>query len=80
MQELHMTPQKENFVRLAAAVKFAGFAETGGEAKLIIQDGKVTVNGEVCTQRGKKLQSGAVIRFYAKEVEVLIDDGDPAPC
>ena len=46
------------FIRLDALLKFAGLVETGGEAKLIIQEGGVTVNGEVCTMRGKKLRPG----------------------
>ena len=46
------------FIKLQDLLKFAGAAETGGEAKLLIQDGRVSVNGEVCTQRGKKLRPG----------------------
>ena len=46
------------FIRLDALLKFAGAVETGGEAKVIIQDGEVQVNGEVCTMRGKKLYPG----------------------
>ena len=46
------------FIRLDALLKFAGAVETGGEAKLLIQEGRVSVNGQVCTQRGKKLWPG----------------------
>lgn len=46
------------FIRLDALLKFAGLVETGGEAKLAIQNGEVTVNGEICTMRGKKLRPG----------------------
>ena len=46
------------FIRLDALLKFAGAVETGGEAKLLIQEGSVSVNGEVCTMRGKKLYPG----------------------
>ena len=46
------------FIRLDALLKFAGAVETGGEAKLLIQDGQVSVNGEPCTMRGKKLYPG----------------------
>ena len=46
------------FIRLDALLKFAGAVETGGEAKLLIQNGEVKVNGEVCTMRGKKLFPG----------------------
>ena len=46
------------FIKLQDLLKFAGAVETGGEAKLIIQNGEVRVNGQVCTQRGKKLCPG----------------------
>ena len=46
------------FIRLDALLKFAGAVETGGEAKLLIQNGEVKVNGEVCTVRGKKRRPG----------------------
>ena len=46
------------FIKLQDLLKFAGAVETGGEAKLIIQNGEVRVNGEVCTMRGKKLYPG----------------------
>ena len=46
------------FIRLDALLKFAGAVETGGEAKLLIQDGGVKVNGDVCTMRGRKLYPG----------------------
>lgn len=46
------------FIKLDSLLKFAGVVETGGEAKLAIQEGHVTVNGEVCTMRGKKLRPG----------------------
>ena len=46
------------FIKLQDLLKFAGAVETGGEAKLLIQEGRVSVNGEVCTLRGKKLCPG----------------------
>lgn len=46
------------FIKLDALLKYAGAAGTGGEAKQFIQDGDVTVNGEVCSMRGKKIRSG----------------------
>ena len=46
------------FIRLDALLKFAGAVETGGEAKMVIQNGEVKVNGEVCAMRGKKLRPG----------------------
>ena len=49
------------FIRLDALLKFTGAAETGGEAKTLIQDGEVTVNGEPCTMRTKKIRPGDVV-------------------
>ena len=46
------------FIKLDSALKFANMAESGGEAKTMVQDGYVSVNGEVCTQRGRKLRDG----------------------
>lgn len=49
---------KSPFIKLEQLLKFANILETGGQAKLAIQDGLVSVNGEVCTMRGKKLVEG----------------------
>ena len=57
MSEGHIKINTE-FIKLEALLKFAGVAETGGEAKLAIQNGEVRVNGELCTMRGKKLHPG----------------------
>ena len=57
MREEHIKISTE-FSRLDALLKFAGLVETGGEAKLSIQNGEVTVNGEPCAMRGKKLRPG----------------------
>ena len=49
---------RTEFIKLQDLLKFAGAVETGGDAKLIIQEGRVSVNGEVCTMRGKKMRAG----------------------
>ncbi len=54
---------KEDFIRLDSALKFSGVVGTGGQAKMIIQEGLVLVNGEVCTMRGKKLRNGDKFQF-----------------
>lgn len=46
------------FIKLQDLLKFAGAVETGGDAKLVVQEGRVQVNGETCTMRGKKLRPG----------------------
>ncbi len=58
------------FIKLDALLKFSGIAETGGDAKLIVQDGEVSVNGEICTQRGRKIRAGDIIRVGDLEFSV----------
>ena len=55
------------YIKLQDLLKFAAAVETGGEAKLVIQEGDVTVNGEVCTMRGKKLRPGDTVTFRGEE-------------
>lgn len=59
-KKLHI---KEDFIRLDSAMKLGNMVVTGGHAKIVIQDGEVKVNGEVCTMRGKKLRSGDTVEF-----------------
>lgn len=54
---------KENFIRLDSALKLASAVSTGGYAKIVIQNGEVAINGEICLMRGKKLYSGDVFTF-----------------
>ena len=51
------------FIKLQDALKFANVVYSGGEAKTLVQEGAVTVNGEVCTMRGKKLYPGDKFGF-----------------
>ena len=51
------------YIKLQDAMKFANIVYSGGEAKALIQDGTVQVNGEVCTMRGKKLRPGDKFTF-----------------
>ena len=51
------------FIKLQDAMKFANIVYSGGEAKALIQEGQVTVNGEVCTMRGKKMRDGDKFGF-----------------
>ena len=52
-----------DFIRLDSFLKMCDAVQTGGHAKIVIQEGEVWVNGEVCTQRGKKLRSGDSAEF-----------------
>ena len=58
------------YIKLDSLLKYAALVGTGGEAKTVISEGLVTVNGEVCTMRGKKLRSGDVVRFERFTLEV----------
>lgn len=60
------------FIKLDALLKFASLVGSGGEAKMLIQDGQVKVNGEVCTMRGKKIRSGDVVSVDGNEVKVIL--------
>ena len=58
------------FIKLEALLKLANLVGTGGEAKMLIQDGQASVNGEVCTMRGKKLRPGDTVQFQGQEILV----------
>ena len=58
------------FIKLEALLKFAGVTTTGGEAKERIQAGEVQVNGQVCTQRGKKLRTGDIVIMDGLELRI----------
>ncbi len=59
------------YIKLDALLKFAALVGTGGEAKLVIAEGLVKVNGETCTMRGKKLRPGDTVSFDRFTVEVV---------
>ncbi len=62
----------DEFIKLDSLLKFSGLAETGGEAKVLIQSGQVLVNGEVCTMRGKKMRDGDKAQYGDRIVEVAV--------
>ena len=68
MNQIHIHTE---YIQLAQALKLADLAQTGGEAKVIIQDGLVEVNGETDTRRGRKLRHGDTFSFDGEEVEVI---------
>lgn len=61
---------KEEYIKLGQALKAAGLVDSGVEAKIMIQDGLVKVNGKVETQRGKKLIDGDIVDFDGKIVKI----------
>lgn len=66
------------FIKLDSLLKFAGLVMTGGEAKEVVLDGLVSVNGEVCLMRGKKIRPGDSVSFDGEELEVVVGEGYPA--
>ena len=60
-----------DYIQLAQALKLADLAQTGGEAKFMVQAGQVVVNGEVDIRRGRKLRHGDVFAFGGDTVEVI---------
>lgn len=67
MEIIHL---REDYIKLGQALKAAGLAESGVEAKLVIQDGQVRVNGQVEVQRGKKLFAGDVVEFAGEIIKI----------
>ncbi len=63
----------DEFIRLQDLLKFSGVVPTGGQAKFLIQNGEIKVNGEVCTMRGKKMRSGDIAQFNDRIIEVVAD-------
>ena len=61
---------RDEFIKLGQAMKLAGLVDSGVEAKFVIQDGLVKVNGETETQRGKKLFPGDFFSFEGKDVKI----------
>lgn len=61
---------KDEYIKLGQALKLAGMVGSGVEAKIVIQDGQVSVNGEVEIQRGKKLHDGDIISFNGEEAQI----------
>ena len=61
---------RDDFIKLGQAMKRAGMVGSGVDAKMLIQDGQVEVNGEVEDQRGKKLHEGDVITFNGESVQI----------
>ena len=61
---------KDEYIKLGQAMKLAGLVDSGIEAKIVITEGQVTVNGEVDTRRGKKLVSGDVFKYKDEEIRI----------
>ena len=61
---------RDEYIKLGQALKAANLVESGVDAKFVVQDGLVKVNGEVCLQRGKKLVAGDVVEFDGETIKI----------
>ena len=61
---------KTEYIKLDALLKFAALVGSGGEAKTVVAEGLVKVNGETCTMRGKKLRAGDRVEFGGRTVVI----------
>ncbi len=62
---------REEYIKLGQALKAASLVNSGVEAKLVIQDGEVKVNGQTETQRGKKLYDGDEVSFHGETIKIV---------
>lgn len=65
---------RDEFIKLGQALKLADLVDSGVEAKLVIQDGQVMVNGEVEYQRGKKLHHGDIVEFDGSQIKIVAQE------
>ena len=61
---------RDDFIKLGQALKAAGLVESGVDAKFVVQDGLVKVNGQIETQRGKKLVAGDVVEYDGQTIKI----------
>lgn len=61
---------RDEYIKLGQALKAAGLVSSGVDAKMVIQDGQVTLNGQVELQRGKKLYENDVVEFQGQQVKI----------
>ena len=62
----------DDYIKLGQALKLANLVSSGVEAKIVIQDGLVKVNGEVEKRRGKKIYSGDIVEFNNEKIKVEV--------
>lgn len=61
---------RDEYIKLGQALKAAGLVDSGVEAKIVINEGNVLVNGSVETQRGKKLRAGDIVNYNGEEIKI----------
>lgn len=67
MEVIHL---KEEYIKLGQALKVANLVDSGADAKYVIQEGLVRVNGQVDTRRGKKLMDGDIVEYNGKTIQI----------
>jgi ribosome-associated protein len=70
-KRMHQIKLREEYIKLGQALKAAGFAESGVDAKNEILDGKVKVNGAIEYQRGKKLHDGDIVDYKGEQIRIM---------
>ena len=68
MKQIKITTE---FIKLDQLMKFADMVDSGGDAKMLIAQGLVLVNGEICTQRGKKIRPGDEVEFDGQNYQII---------
>ena len=69
METIHL---RDDFIKLGQALKAAGLAESGVDAKFVVQDGLVKVNGQIETRRGRKLIAGDIVEFNGNTIKIEV--------
>lgn len=67
---MHTIQLREEYIKLGQALKAAGLVSSGIEAKIVIQEGQVTLNGQVEVQRGKKLYENDIVEFNGEQIKI----------
>lgn len=70
IMEIIKLREKDEFIKLGQALKAAGFVDSGVEAKEVIQDGAVMVNGEADVRRGRKLYDGDIVEYAGQQIKI----------
>ena len=70
-RKMEVIKLRDEFIKLGQALKAVGYVESGVEAKDVIQEGLVLVNGEIDTRRGRKLYDGDIVTFDGQEIKIV---------
>lgn len=68
---MHQIKLREEYIKLGQALKAAGLVDSGVDAKFVVQDGEVKVNGAIELQRGKKLYDGDLVEYDGEQIKII---------